>query len=118
MSYTLNTKAYAMDTFLNPNRVGYVGPDNAGGAVDTYVFGRTAPKATPTFRGMMKSESKLTMTQVLDDSTSAAAIITVNASLPVGVSEAGVDDMIAKVAAWVSHADFKSLIMDRVLPKG
>lgn len=117
MSYILNTKAYGLDSYINPNRVGYVGPDHTGGAVDTLVFGRTKPKATSTFRGVMKTESKLTMTQTLDDSTVANALIAVGSSLPVGMSEAGVDDMIAKLSAWVNHADFKKLIMDQILPK-
>lgn len=87
MPITLNTLAYAQDSFVTPNKVQYTGPSNSFTIKDLLSLGRTAPKATPSFAGVSRSEVKRVKTVTLSDGSLADAIVTVTCSLPVGMAQ-------------------------------
>lgn len=91
VAFTINTLAYSQDTSISRDKVLYVGPSNTFATKDQWSLGRTAPKATTTFRGIARAEVKRTKTVTLDDGTKADAIVTTNFSFPVGMSQADAD---------------------------
>jgi hypothetical protein len=109
MSITLNTLTYSQDSFANPNKVIYTGPVNTFSIKDLLILGRVAPKPTSTFRGIARSQVKRTQTVVLDDGSYADAIITVDFSFPVGMTQAVADNLRNDVGDFVISSDAGTL---------
>lgn len=91
MTITVNTKAYAFDTNTTPDVGRHTGPAHTFETKDYLDLRRVAPKPNGDFRGVARASAKFVRTVTLDDSTKADAIVEVNASLPVGMSEANID---------------------------
>lgn len=93
MTITVNTRAYAQDSFANPNKVQYTGPAHSFAGKDLLTLGRTAPKPTKDSRGVARAEAKFTKTVTLDNGLKADAIVTITCSLPVGMAKADADSI-------------------------
>lgn len=91
MSITLNTKSYDLDSNPTPDSARYVGPANTFAVKDILDLKRTMPKPTASSRGYYRTQVKFVKTYTLDDSTTDDVIITVDARIPVGVSDANND---------------------------
>lgn len=115
MSITLNTLAYAQDSFVTPNKVNYVGPSQNFTTKDLLSLGRTAPKPTATYAGNARSEVKRTKTVTLADGSKADAIITVSASFPVGMAQADVNSLRDDVGDFLISADAGTLMWNHDL---
>lgn len=113
MSITINTVAFTLDTFLSPNKVTYTTPAHSVSNEDTLTLGRTDPKPSGTFRGVMRAEARRAKTVTLDDLSKAVAIITTSVSLPVGVSEADVDAIRDDLGDFLISAEGKKLLWNR-----
>lgn len=110
MAITLNTLAYSQDTTVTKDKVDYTGPSNTFAVKDKLSLARTAPKPTISFRGVARSEAKRTKTVVLADGTTADAIISVNASLPVGMVKADADALRDDMGDFLIGADGDALM--------
>ncbi|UUW21154.1 MAG: hypothetical protein [Sanya solspi-like virus 4] len=110
MALTINTRSYVQDR-VNPDSVSYAGPANTLTIVDTFQMARVYPKPNGTFKGVAKPSAKLTKTLVINSTTGETgnAIVTLSASLPVGVASADVDTLLADIASFCTSADAKSL---------
>lgn len=109
MTITVNTIAYNQDSALNDgNTVVYTAPAHSYQSKMLLTLKRTAPKKTPTFPGVARSEQKFTESQTIGTDT-LDAIISANTSLPVGMTEAAFDTLAAKFAAYVASATFKAV---------
>lgn len=93
MSLTVSTKTYNQDR-ITPDAIVYTGPANTLSIKDTIELKRVYPKPTSTFAGVARPAAKLVRTVTLADATKADAIITISASLPVGIATADVDAMV------------------------
>lgn len=111
MSLTVNSKPYTADSF-GVNAVGYVGPDNTVSVKDTIRLSRTAPKPVTTSSGVARAEAALTRTLTLTGALEPTrdANLRVNATIPVGASDADIDDLSDDIGAWVASAAFKNLM--------
>lgn len=109
MPLTFNTKTYTQDSF-DINRVGYIGAAKTVSVKDDLVLARQAPKPTPTFSGVGRSDAKLTRTVTLSGALtpSAPAILDIAVSIPVGTAAADVDALLNDMGAFLSSADFKT----------
>jgi hypothetical protein len=93
MTITVNTKAYNADGSVNANTVLYTGPNATYSLKDALLLARTAPKPTADFPGMAKARAKFTRTVEYSTGNFADAIVEVNVSVPVGMSEAAIDSI-------------------------
>lgn len=105
-----NTRTYAVDR-VQPDSVAYAGPAKSLTNKDDLVLSRVYPKPTSAFAGVAKPSAKLTKTVVTNSTlgTTADAIVRFEGSLPVGISNADVDALLADFASWLATADAKSL---------
>lgn len=94
MAITLNTKSYVQDR-IAPDAIGYSGPAQTFSTKDFVELKRVAPKPTKDFRGVARPTYKITRTVTLDDGSKAEAILTISASLPVGMVAADVTSLVA-----------------------
>lgn len=94
MSITLSTKSYNQDR-ITPDAVTYTGPAHTFTVKDSVEAKRVQPKPTKDFRGVSRPQYKIVRTCVLDDLTSKDAILTISGSLPVGMTNADVDSLLA-----------------------
>lgn len=117
MSITLNTLAYSQDSVLSADRVVYTGPSHTFGVKDTITLGRTAPKATSTYRGNAKSVMKRLMTVTLDDGSTSEAFIEINALVPVGTAKADIDKLRDDAGDFLLGTDGDDLIYKHDLLK-
>lgn len=109
MAITLNTLSYNQDAFVTPNKLKYVGPDSTFSVKDEITLGRTAPKPTPTFAGVARSEVKRVKTVTLANGSTADAIVTLLTSLPVGMAQADAEALIDDVGDFAITADMSNL---------
>lgn len=107
---TLNTLAYSQDSFVSKDKVSYTGPSNTFNTKDLLILGRVAPKPTATFAGVARASVKRVKTVTLADGTKADAIVELNASLPVGMTEADVNALRDDVGDFAISADANSLL--------
>lgn len=117
MSITLNTRAYSQDSFRAADKVRYTGPDNTFAVKDILDLGRGDPKPNGSYRGNARVEVKRTKTVVVDtvSGATADAILTVSASLPVGMSETDVDDLRDMVGDFLVSTEGNDLFWKRDL---
>lgn len=94
MTITVNTKAFALDSYASKDKVIYQGPSHTVNVKDVLGLGRVAPKPTATFAGVARAEAKFTRTLTLADSTTAEAIATASFSIPVGAAQADVNSLV------------------------
>jgi hypothetical protein len=101
MAITLNTKSYQQDATLSKDAVRYTGPDSDFQTIDALDLKRTAPKPTKDFAGVARSQLKLSRSVVTSSETGTKwpAIFDVQVSIPVGATEADVDNILADFAA-------------------
>jgi len=92
MSLTISTKTYNQDR-ISPDAITYTGPANTLSVSDTLELKRVYPKPVKGFAGVARPAAKLTRTITLADGTNVEAIMTVSASLPVGIADAEVASM-------------------------
>lgn len=109
------TKAY--DRYSEEtNRTVYRGPADTLSADDKLAFTRRFPTKSGNFLGVAKPNAKFTLSQtVLDaegNSIVAPIIAELGFSLPVGVTDAAVDDICGRISALVVHNEFKALLKD------
>lgn len=111
MSLTFNTKTYTADSY-GTNAMGYVGPLKTVSVRDDLSLKRTAPKGTPVFSGVGRSQAKNTRTLALTGALTPTgeAILSIDVSVPVGAASADVDAMLNDLGAFLSSATFKSLV--------
>ncbi|DAD50147.1 TPA_asm: coat protein [ssRNA phage Zoerhiza.4_18] len=116
MSLTINAKTYVADSFQK-DIVGYVGPANTVSLKDTMKLARTAPKPSAAFSGVGRTQAKLTRTLSLTGAltSTADAIVDLQAQVPVGVASADVDAICADLSAYVGSAAFKSLLKQQLI---
>lgn len=69
MALTISTKTYALDTYMNPDRVKYVGPANTASVKDLVYMGRVAPKKTKDFDGVVRASEKTVKSAVINGIT-------------------------------------------------
>lgn len=112
MAITLNTLSYNQDSWVNKDRLVYVGPSNTFQVKDTLTLGRTTPTASATYSGnaryQVKRVKSLTLTGAL--STKADAIVDVSISIPVGAANADIDALLDDVGDWLASADGKTMV--------
>lgn len=92
------------------NRSVYISDDHEPGMRDTLAFYRTLPKPVPNFKGVRKSTAKFTLDQTVDDGAGGTvdvpAIVEVNFSLPIGVTEAVMVILRQRVIALLDNDTF------------
>lgn len=89
MSITVSTKSYNQDR-IAPDVISYAGPANTLSNSDVLEMKRVYPKPVKGFAGVAKPQEKLTRTVTLADGTKSDAILTISASLPVGIADADI----------------------------
>lgn len=106
----LGTKTYS--TFkVEPDAVSYFGPAHTVTQRDLLGLRRTLPKSSGADRGVQKSSSKLTRSVVINAETGAMrdAIVSVETSLPVGITQADADTLLADAQALAASAYAKKV---------
>jgi hypothetical protein len=93
MTVTVNTKAYAFDTNPTPESARHVGPANTYAVRDYLDLRRVAAKPTTTSLGVARAFAKFVKTVTLSDASKKDVIVTVEASLPIGMSDADSDSI-------------------------
>lgn len=101
MSVILSTKSYNQDR-IAPDSIAYAGPANTLSTTDVLELKRVYPKPVKGFAGVAKPQAKITRTVTLADATTAEAILTISASLPVGIADADVTSMIADASSLLA----------------
>lgn len=94
MPITLSTKSYAQDR-ISPDAIVYSGPAQTFTVKDSVEAKRVAPKPTKDFRGVSRPQYKITRTVDIDDATKKDAILIISGSLPVGMTAAALNGLIA-----------------------
>ncbi len=112
MSWTFNSKAFTLDSYVAANAALYYGPAHTLSLKDDLRLGKVAPKPTTVFSGVGRSSFKLTRTLTLTgaETPTGDAIIDINISAPVGAAGADLDTLVTDVAAAVAHANFKLIV--------
>jgi len=107
---TINTRAYTADRTL-PDAITYVGPAKTLGTKDDLSLSRAYPKPQGSFRGVAKPEAKLVKTVIVSATTgeTADAIFKISASLPVGMTSADIDTLLADGASFCAAQFAKDL---------
>lgn len=113
MAVTLNTLAYSQDTFLNPNKVQYIGPAHTTGVVDTLTMLRVDPKPTKDSDGVAKAEVRRTKTVTLANGKKVNAVVYSGVQFPVGMTVADADALRDDVGDFVISANGKDLLWNR-----
>lgn len=115
MSLTLNTKAYAFDTFRSVDWARYLGPAHTLSVKDYLDVKRTAPKPTTTYAGQGKANAKMTRS-LTDGATSdivGDGIFELNSSFPVGSDAAAQQAFLDDFAAWLGSAEATALFINQ-----
>lgn len=109
MSLTINAKTYTADSFQQ-NSVGYIGSAKTVSVKDDVQLKRVAPKATSVFSGVGRTQAKLTRTVTLTSALtpSGDAILSIDVSVPVGMTSADIDSMLNDFGAFLASASFKT----------
>lgn len=109
MSLTINAKTYTADSFQQ-NSVGYIGSAKTVSVKDDVQLKRVAPKATSVFSGVGRTQAKLTRTVILTSALtpSGDAILSIDVSVPVGMTSADIDSMLNDFGAFLASASFKT----------
>lgn len=108
---TLNTRTYNQDT-VEANSVRYTGPAHTFSTNDVMQAARIYPKAGRNGDlGVARPEMKLTKSVVVNAVTGERkdAILRINGSLPVGMSAADIEGMLADAASFATSTDGKDL---------
>jgi hypothetical protein len=112
----LNTRTYDRHRGL-PDSVFYAGPDHTFSNHDLVELKRTDPKPTKDNAGVAKPLFRINRTVPTGVEKTGMAIVTLQASLPVGMESADVDALLADLASWAASNDakahFKSLDIER-----
>lgn len=93
MSITVSTKSYNQDRIAQ-DVISYAGPAQTLSHSDVLELKRVYPKPVKGFAGVAKPQEKLTRTVTLADGTTSAAILTISASLPVGIADADITTLL------------------------
>lgn len=106
----INTRTYSIDR-TQPDSVSYTGPANTITLKDKFEMKRVYPKPAGLFLGVAKPNAKLTQTVTVNAVSGAVAdaIINIGGSIPVGMTSAAVDAMLADAAAFLASNDAKAL---------
>lgn len=110
MSLTINTRSYNLDR-QTPDANSFAGPSHTITTNDKFEMKRVYPKASNGFRGVARPTAKLTKTVTINSVTgeTADAIVTLSASLPVGMTEAAIDVLLADFSSFCASNDAKTL---------
>ena len=112
----LNTRTYNRHRGL-PDSVFYAGPAHTFSTSDLVELKRAEPKPTRDNPGVAKPLFRINRTVSTGVETKGMAIVTLQGSLPVGMSSADVDGLLADLAAWAASyeakAHFKSLDIEQ-----
>lgn len=108
MSLTINSKTFTADSFQK-DAVGYVGTLKTVSVKDDVKLARTAPKPTPTFSGVGRTQAKLTRTLTLTGALNPTwdGIVTIDVVVPVGYAGADVDALLDDMGSFLASAAFK-----------
>lgn len=106
-----NTRTYNVDRNDSADAVTYAGPAHTFTQADTIQLARVYPKPVSGFAGVARPKFKRTVSVVVNSTTGERRdmILTIGASIPVGVAGADVDSLLADAAAWINTADAKAL---------
>lgn len=106
----INTRTYNVDR-VQPDAVAYAGPLQTFTTRDKFELKRTFPKTSGTFKGVAKPVAKMTQTVIINATTgeTADAIVQLSASLPVGMTSAATDALLADFASYCASTDAKNL---------
>jgi hypothetical protein len=109
MSLVFNAKTYTADSFQQ-SIVGYIGAAKTVSVKDDVQLKRTAPKATTTFSGVSRTQSKLSRTLTLTAALTPTgdAIVEINVTIPVGAASADIDALLNDFGAFLSSANYKT----------
>jgi hypothetical protein len=108
---TLNTRTYNQDA-VGENTVRYTGPAHTFSTNDVMQASRVYPKAGRNGDlGVARPEMKLTKSVVVNTVSGERkdAIVRISGSLPVGMTAADIEAMLADVAAFAASTDGKDL---------
>jgi hypothetical protein len=112
----LNTRTYNRHRGL-PDSVFYAGPAHTFSNHDLVELKRSEPKPTKDNPGVAKPLFRVNRTVPTGTDASGLAIMTLQASLPVGMASADIDALLADLAAWAASneakAHFKSLDIEQ-----
>lgn len=107
----LNTRTYSID-YTEANAIRYVGPAHTFSTNDVMQLSRVAPKSGRNGDlGVARPEFKLTKSVVVNAVTGERkdAILRLSGSLPVGMTAADIEALLADVAAFAASNDGKDL---------
>lgn len=106
----INTRTYGIDR-IQPDAVSYTGPAHTITLKDRFEMKRVYPKASGLFLGVAKPAAKLTKTVTVNAVSGATAdsIFNISGSIPVGMTSADIDAMLADAAAFLASNDAKAL---------
>lgn len=110
---TINTKTYSLDR-STPDANTYTGPGHTFSQSDKLELKRVYPKAgSDGFRGVARPTVKLTRSVVVNPTTGERrdAIVTLSASLPVGMTDVDVQALLADITSAGGHVDVKALFL-------
>lgn len=93
MTVTVNTKAYAFDTNVTPDKGRHTGPAHTFEAKDYLDLSRVSPKPVGDFLGVAKSEAKFVKTLTLPSGQKVDIIAAASFSIPVGATQAQIDSV-------------------------
>ncbi|DAD52335.1 TPA_asm: coat protein [ssRNA phage SRR7473382_4] len=108
MTITVNTRVYTLDGNAE-NLAKYVGPAASSTVKDFMLLKRQPARPTADFAGVNRVTFKVVKTLTLQNSSVWDAIVEVNASIPVGATEADVDLIRDDVADGLLTANIDSL---------
>lgn len=111
MAIVISTKTYTADR-VQPDQVRFVGPANTVSVRDYFTLGRVAPKPTATFAGMARFFVKKQMTVEVNASTSEVAVASGNLelALPVGITDANIDLLLADYVSFLGSTAGKDAV--------
>lgn len=110
MPLVINTRSYTADTQVN-NSWMYRDPASTAGLPSTLRIARTAPVATPSFPGQAKGEAKFTK-MFMVNLKPLPALIRAESSIPVGLTAAEQDVLIADFRSFVASSAFVDLVKE------
>jgi hypothetical protein len=103
----LNTRTYNRHRGL-PDSVFYAGPAHTFSTTDLVELKRTDPKPVKDNAGVAKPLFRINRTVSTGVEQTGVAIVTLQASLPVGMASADVDGLLADLAAYCTSNEAKS----------
>lgn len=118
MSFTYNTKAFAVDRRL-PDVTLLKGPTNSLTNTDTLAFKRVMPKPTATFKGVGRPTLKRSKSVVVDavSGQTAPASLEISGSLPVGMTSAEILTLVEDLAAAMTSPEGDALFTELSIPQ-